>query len=201
MGILKKILLFLLCFTLYGSGAFAAENSASADFSFTIPEYVQINPVTSPVLTANITDKTGNLAAPMMTEFRVISNSPEDKTLYLKSSVLTDGGYEESMFQQDGMVYVAFANITKIPTSRALANCKNGSAAINSPGVVAYPIVSISGGKSKFNPSKNKYEIIAGSGTSYIKVLIGQNVQRSSFASNDPKGFYQAVLALTEADI
>lgn len=201
MGILRYIFLFLLLLISGNSDVIAANNSASAEMSFTIQEFVQIKPVTSPVLTANITDRTGNMQAPLLAEFSVISNSPENKTLYLKSTALTEGGYEDSMFHRNGMAYIAFANITKIPTSRALNNCKNSSISINSPGVVAYPVVSVKGAQSKFNSSKNKFEISAPQGKSQVKVLIGQNVLRSSFASNDPKGFYQAVLSLTEADI
>lgn len=62
-------------------------------------------------------------------------------------------------------------------------------------------MTSVSGAKSKFNKSKNKYEVTVENGTTYVNINIGSNVLRTSFASNDPKGFYQAVLSLTEADI
>ena len=104
--------------------SFAAQETAISTMSFTIPEYVNITPMTSPVLIANITDRTGNLHSPLFTKFRVITNCVEKKTLYLKSNVVTDGGYEESMFEQGGQVYIAFANLAKIPTSQALSNCK-----------------------------------------------------------------------------
>ncbi len=201
MGIIRNLFISLVFLFMGNITAFAAQNSASTEMSFTIPEYIRIKPVTTPVLTANITDSTGNMQGPLLTEFNVISNSPETKTLYLKSTALTDGGHEESMFQRNGMVYIAFANLSKIPTSQALSNCKNNSISINSPGIVAYPVVSIRGAKSKYNSSKNKYEISAKPGSSNIRVLVGQNVLKSSFASNDPRGFYQAVLSLTEADI
>lgn len=201
MGILKKIILSLVFIFCGSSVVLAAGNSASADMSFVIPEFIQIRPVTSPVLTANVKDETGNMQGPLLAEFSVISNSPETKTLYLKSTALTEAGYEDSMFYYNGMAYIAFANVSKIPASRALNNCKNSSVSINSPGVVAYPVVSIKGAVSNFNSSKNKFEIAAPPGKSQVKVLIGQNVHGSSFASNDPKGFYQAVLSLTEADI
>ena len=71
----------------------------------------------------------------------------------------------------------------------------------DSPGIVAYPVSSIEGAEYKFMPSKNKYEITVDSGMSYVTVNIGRNVLKNSFADNDPKGFYQAVLSLTEADI
>lgn len=175
--------------------------SASMDFNITLPGYVRIEPVTSPVLIANITDKTGNLYAPLSSKFRVITNSRDTKTLYLKANTVTEGGYEEAMFEQGGRVYIAFANLAKIPKSQSLANCKMGKAAKESPGVVAYPVNSIVGAESKFINSKNKYEVYVDNGTTFVTVNIGSNVLNTSFASNDPKGFYQAVLSLTEADI
>lgn len=198
---MKKIFTLIFAFLLATVSAKAASNTASADFSFTLGEYVKIEPLTSPVLIANITDRTGNLHSPLSTQFRVITNSAEKKHLYLKSNVVTQGGYEESMFEQGGRVYIAFANIAKIPSSQALANCKIGSAPKDSPGIVAYPVISLRGAESRFLNGKNKYELSVENGTSYITVNVGSNVLRNSFASNDPRGFYQAILSLTEADI
>lgn len=176
--------------------------SASVGMSFTILPYTHISPITSPVLTAYITDKTGNLQAPLSTTFRVITNSPEDKTLYLKANVLTQDGYEEAMFEQGGQVYIAFTNLKNKPTGQSLNNCKIGSAPNDSPNVVAYPITSLTGAASKtYLKSKDKYELTVKNGTSFITVNVGSNVLKSSFGGNDPRGFYQAILSLTEADI
>ena len=180
-------------------GSFA--ESASAEFSISLPQYVRVESVSSPVLIANITDRTGNLYAPLSSTFKVITNSSEAKTLYLKANTVTDGGYEESMFEQGGRVYIAFANIAKIPKSQSLANCKMGALPKDSPGIVAYPVTSVSGAKSKYLHGKDKYEVYAENGTTFVTVNIGSSVLRTSFAANDPKGFYQAVLSLTEADI
>ncbi len=179
----------------------AYAESASMDFNITMPGYVYITPVTSPVLVANITDRTGNLYAPLSSKFKVVTNSKDTKTLYLKANTVTEGGYEEAMFEQGGRVYIAFANLAKIPKSQALANCKMGKQAKESPGVVAYPINSIIGADTKYISSKNKYEVYVNNGTTFVTVNVGSNVLSTSFASNDPKGFYQAVLSLTEADI
>ena len=196
---LKKYLTLLFIFVINAHCVFA--ESASADMSFNIQEYVKIEPVTSPVLTANITDNTGNLYSPLSVRFKVITNSTEKKTLYLKSNTVTDGGFEESMFEMGGQIYIAFANIAKIPKSQSLTNCKLGGFPKDSPGIVAYPVTSITGAGSKFLKGKNKYEVYAENGTTFVTVHVGSNVLPSSFASNDPKGFYQAVLSLTEADI
>ena len=182
--------------------SFADGEVASAEFSFTLPSYTRITPVTSPVLVANITDRTGNLYAPLFTKFKVVTNSADPKTLYLKANVVTDAGVEEAMFQQGGQVYIAFANLARIPKSSSLYNCKLGGAPNESPGVVAYPITSIQGAnKYTYVSNKNKYEMEVNGGISYVTVNVGQNVLKSSFAGNDPRGFYQAILSLTETDI
>lgn len=197
--VVKFLKLIILFFMLIMPASFAEE--ARMDFNITLPGFVRVESVTSPVLIANITDRTGNLYSSLSSQFKVISNSKDVKTLYLKANTVTDGGYEEAMFEQGGRVYIAFANIAKIPKSQSLANCKMGSASKDSPGVVAYPVVSIIGADSKFVRSKNKYEVYAPNGTTYVTVNVGSNVLKNSFDSNDPKGFYQAILSLTEADI
>lgn len=175
--------------------------SASMDFVIELPEYLKIETVTSPVLIANITDKTGNLYAPLSSRFKVISNSSEQKTLYLKSESITDNGNEPSMFDMGGRVYIAFTNVNNKPRSSALANCKMGTHPKYSAGVVAYPVTSIIGAKSEYQRGAGKYKIYVNNGTTDISVNVGSHVLKNSFDSNDPKGFYQATLSLTESDI
>ncbi len=184
------------------TGAFAeVSKQASVEFSINLPKYLQIDTVTSAVLTANITDRTGNLYAPLSTRFRVVSNSNEKEKLYLKAEAITDNGNELSMFQYGGRVYVAFTNVTHKPKSQALVNCKMGSMPKESPGVVAYPINSIIGAKSKFRPEIERYELEIEGGVTNIDVNIGSQVLRNTFDKNDPLGFYQATLSITESDI
>ena len=171
----------------------AFAESASADFSILLPEFVKVESVLSPVLIANITDRTGNLYAPLCSKFKVITNSS------LKANTVTDAGQENAMFEQGGQVYIAFANLAKIPKSQALANCKMGSLPKDSPGIVAYPVTSVTGAENKY--VRDKYEVFVKNGTSYVTVNIGSNVLKNSFAANDSKGFYQTILSLTEADI
>ena len=195
----KNIFIAVLLFFMTHTAALAEQ--ASVDFSITLPEYIQIQTVSNAVLIANITDKTGNLFAPITSRFRVISNSNDTKTLYLKSEAITENGNEESMFKMGGRVYVAFANVKTKPSSQALINCKLGSHPKESPGVVAYPINSILGAKSEFDQGLGKYKIFIESGITNIIVNIDSHVLRNSFDSNDPKGFYQATLSLTESEI
>lgn len=201
MSFSKKFMTALFALIMGIGAAFADGRQASADLSFYLPPYMYITPTTSPVLTANITDRTGNLHSPLMTRFRVITNNDKEQTLYLKANVMTENGYEEAMFSQGGQVYIAFANLRKPPKSSSLANCKMGSMPDESPGVVAYPVTSVTGAKNKFIPGRNKYEVYVNNGTTDVTVNVGSQVLKSSFGGNDPRGFYQAVLSLTEADI
>ena len=202
MNILKKALVacgILIVSTIQG---FAAEtHTMSTEFTIQVPDYLQIRPLTSPVLTAYVHNRFGNLYAPLSTTFRVTTNATQTKTLYLQANVNTDGGYEPAMFEQGGQVYIAFASLKKIPTSSALSNCKMGSSPKDSPGIVAYPVTSVYGAEHKYIRGKNKYEVYVDKGITDVTVNVGTNVLQSSFAGNDPRGFYQAVLSLTEADL
>lgn len=191
------VTLFLIIFNI--QNVFA--ESASVDFVIEMPAYLKIQSLTGEVLTANITDRTGNLFAPLVSKFRVISNMPEVTTLYLKANALTDAGNEPAMFERGGVVYIAFTNAQNKPKSQSLTNCKLGGRAEDSPGVVAYPIYSIIGAEHEYQPNDDRYEVYVQNGNTDITVNIGNNVLRSSFASNDPNGFYQATLLLTESDI
>ena len=200
-NIFQKIFLGIISIFFSTNIGYCANDSAQADFMFELPSFTRIAPITSPVLTAHITDRTGNLYSPLMSRFRVITNATEAQTLYLKANVVTDGGYEEAMFEQGGQVYVAFANLARVPKSNSLANCKAGGMPDDSPGIVAYPVTSIVGAQHKYLSGKNKYELSVNTGVTDITVNIGSNVLKSSFGGNDPRGFYQAILSLTDADI
>ena len=189
----------MLIFIINTCRAFA--ESASVDFSVNLDTYLQIQTLPNPILTANITDKTGNLYSPLYCKFRVISNTSDTRTLYLKANTITENGIESAMFRQNGRIYIAFSNVKNKPNSQSLANCKFGAHPDESPGIVAYPITSIHGTKSKISNSGDKYEVYVDNGKTDITVNIGSHVLRNSFGKNDPRGFYQATLSLTEADI
>lgn len=203
MNIFKKALIVLGIMAISTIQSFAAEvHTMGAEYSIDIPEYMSIKPMTSPVLTANVHNRFGNLYAPLSTTFRVTTNTTQTKTLFLQANVNTEGGYESSMFMQGGQVYIAFASLKKIPSASALRNCKiGGGSPKDSPGIVAYPVTSVYGAKHKYIPGKEKYEVYINNGITDVTVNVGTNVLQSSFAANDPRGFYQAVLSLTEADL
>ena len=74
---IKNLIFLLMLFVLMPLKVFA--ESASIEFSLTVDPYMEIQTLTSPVLIANITDKTGNLYSPLFSKFRVISNSGDTK--------------------------------------------------------------------------------------------------------------------------
>ena len=199
--LIRKFLIIILLIFFNTLNVFAEGKSASIEMSFEIARYMQIDTVTNAVLTANVTDDTGNLYAPLQSRFRVISNSAEQQTLYLKAKTITENGFENAIFEYGGRKYIAFAHVEKKPTGDALANCKLGIGPKSSPGIVAYPITSILGTKYKYRRGEGKYEIYVNNGTTDIAVNVGSQVLKNSFDKNDPKGFYQATLSLTEADI
>ena len=199
-----KYILFILLAVIINISTVSAsnvQNTQTAEFIINLNEFIKIEAVESAVLTANITDRTGNLYAPLISRFKVISNTNDKKTLYLKANTITEGGNEEAMFEFGGKIYIAFANLAKKPMPQALANCKMGSHSESSPGVVAYPITSILGVSHKFLRGQGKYAIYVNNGMTNITVNVGQNVLKTSFGKNDPNGFYQATLFLTESDI
>ena len=175
--------------------------SASLNFEVKINEFIKIETIENSVLIANITDNTGNLYSPLSSRFKVISNCSETRPLYLKAESITQNGSELSMFEQGGRVYIAFTNVNNKPKSESLMNCKLGSGSKSSPGVVAYPITSILGAKSEYQRNKGNYKVFIKNGTTDILVNVGSQVLKNSFDTNDPKGFYQATLSLTESDI
>ena len=62
MNIFKKGLILLGILAVSAIQSFAAEvHTMSAEYTIPVPNYMHIKPVTSPVLTAHITNRTGNL--------------------------------------------------------------------------------------------------------------------------------------------
>lgn len=181
--------------------SYGANNVASSELSLFFDDFLSIKTISNPVLVANITDKTGNLYAPLSTRFRVVSNCSEKQTLYLKAEALTENGIEPAMFDAGNQVYIAFANINTPPKSEALVNCKMYTDSKYSPSVVAYPVISVFGAENKYQYGEGKYKVFIENGTTDITVNIGSQVLKNSFDSNDPIGFYQATLSLTESEI
>ena len=94
MNIFKKALVVLGVILVSAVPNLAAEvHTISNEFTITVPHYMHITPVTSPVLTAHITNRTGNLKTPLYTRFRVGTNAAQTQTLYLQANVTTEGGY------------------------------------------------------------------------------------------------------------
>ena len=187
---------FLLLLLLLGTTCYASQ--VETNFQVQVPRYLKITPITSPILVAHVQDSSGNLFTPLSTKFRVVTNEL-NTTLYLTARVSTESGEENAFFAQGNQVYLAFSSMENIPTSQALSGCKCGN---ESKGVIAYPVLSILGAQSRFIPSKEKFEVLLQeNGTYNIDVIIGANVLRGSFDNKDGKGFYKAIISLTETDI
>jgi hypothetical protein len=201
MSIVKKIFVASMLLIFNITTVLAQSTCASSDLSVQLPAFASVQAETSPTLTVHVTDKTGYLYTPIGARFKVVSNTADAQNLYLKATVRTQNGYEDAMFEQNGRIYIAFSSLRKIPSTQSLSNCRIGGTPNESPGIVAYPVDSVRGGLSaRYLHGKSKYEIQVGNGTSYINVDIGRQVLLNSFGSNDPKGFYQATLTLTDID-
>ena len=169
--------------------------SASVEFSIIIQEYLSIQ-CPSQTLIANVRNDNGVLDQPINTRFRVITNTSDTKTLYLKATTVTEDGVYNSMFNNGGITYLAFGNISNQPKHRELINCTNG---MDGKNVIAYPITFINGAKYKY--INNKYEVYIENGVTDLVIIVGVNPLFSSFTKNDAKGFYQTTLHLTETDL
>ena len=201
MNIFKKTLSVVVLLVVSATACFADVRNPRGTMQLTLPAFLNIKPLTSTVLKANIMDDTGNLQKPMYAKFRVISNTRNTK-LYLRGKVMTDKGYKSALFKNGSQVYLAFGNVEEKPSAKALLDCKNGGLPEVSPGVVAYPVTSVRGAKkTTYVFSKCRYELFVDNGTTDITINVGSKVLQSTFAPNDPKGQYQAILSLTEADI
>ena len=196
---MNKFLKLSLALLLGSNITFGAQNQINTEFQIHIPKFLSIKPITSPVLYANITNRTGNLYSPLSATFRVVTNTQELETLYLSGKVDTLSGKEDGFFELGGQVYLAFTYVSGMVEHSDLVRCKIGEK--ESKGVVAYPVLYVNGADSKFIPSKDKYEINVGNGVHNITVYIGSNVLWSSFDLLDKNGLYKAEITLTEADI
>lgn len=187
--------IFLVIIFLLFTANSALAQTASVEFNIVIQEYLSIQSPNQ-VLIANIINNNGILDQPLNTRFKIISNTSNTKTLYLKATTITDDGVYNSMFYKNGMVYLVFSNIKNKPKTKELYTCMYGGDGKN---VVAYPIININGAKYKY--MYNKYEIYINNGVTDLFVTVGINPLYSSFSNKDDKGFYQTTLHLTEVDI
>ena len=184
----------VIIFLLFTANSTLAQ-TASVEFNIVIQEYLSIQSPNQ-VLVANIINDNGILDQPLNTRFKIISNTNNTKTLYLKATTMTEDGVYNSMFYKNGMVYLAFSNIKNKPKTKELYTCMYGGDGKN---VVAYPIININGAKHKY--TYNKYEVYINNGITDLYVTVGTNPLCSSFSNKDDKGFYQTTLHLTEVDI
>ena len=98
---MNKFLKLSLALLLGSNITFGAQNQINTEFQIHIPKFLSIKPITSPVLYANITNRTGNLYSPLSATFRVVTNTQELETLYLSGKVDTLSGKEDGFFEME----------------------------------------------------------------------------------------------------
>ena len=143
---MKYFLSILLCSI--WSACFAAD-MATANFSFTIPEYLSITPLSSPVITANVVN--GRTQFLKAVKYRVISNIPES-TLYLTTKSIVEGSYEYSLFSHGSQQFVALTN-----SQTSYKDLQEAKLTLKAPHVLILPVTSLSGATSTFK--KDKFEV------------------------------------------
>ena len=183
---MKKILLLL---SLLCTPVLAATNTITTNFQVSVPEYTNIQSLTSTILTANL--RQDYVMNPLSVRYRVTTNLPETK-LYLTSKSITDGGYEYSMFECGGRQYIA---LTSVSSRASLQNLTEAKSALKAPNVLVLPILNIHGTEASFKSSK--YELNVKNGTNYINVNVGLNPP----IRGNKDGIYQATIYLTETEI
>ena len=167
---------------------FAANDTATVTMSFTIPPYTNITPMTNTVLTANVVND--RVINPLHVRYRVVTNM-EEVPLYLTTKSLVDGGYEYSMFNQGGQVYIALTSIG----NASLQNLTEAKCNLRSNNVLVLPVTSITGAEYRF--VRDKYELYIKNGTHFIDLHIGLFPP----IGGTKNGIYQATVYLTETEI
>lgn len=186
---MRKLFVLLLLIFLNIGVCFAESNTASVTFSVTIPQYLNITPLTNTTLVAHV--QNGLVTNPLQVKYKVVSNIPES-TLYLTSKSMVDGGLEHSMFECGGRVYIAFPSVFN---HASLQNLTEAKINLQAPNILVLPITSVSGADSRFKG--DKYEVYIKNGIYYININVGLTPPLRSNAT----GIYQATLYLTETEI
>ncbi len=185
----------------------AISNNASQILQCTLGTYLDITPETSgTTTTTTIAPATGNLAAPLVSQFKINLNT-DSQDLYLQGKTTGAAGDVNALFKQGSQTYVVFSNTAsgKVPTAAAIADCKTASpTATNNANAIAYPITSVSldnGGSSNYDDSKNQYNIDVNGGTTIATTTTGTTPYNNTYSFQDNAGTYQAIMTLTSTSL
>ena len=185
----------------------AISNTASQILQCTLGTYLDITPQTSgAVTTTSITPDTGNLAAALVSKFKINLNT-DSQDLFLQGKTTGAAGDVNALFRQGSQVYVVFSNTAsgKLPTAAAIADCKTASpTATNNANAIAYPIASVNldnGGSANYDNSKNQYNIDVNGGTTIATTTTGTTPFSNTYSFQDNAGTYQAIMTLTSTSL
>ena len=205
----KKIVGLLAVCTMLGTmnASFAISNTATQTFQCTLGTYLDITAQTSgAVTTTTITPDTGNLAAALVSKFKINLNT-DNQDLYLQGKTTGAAGDVNALFRQGSQTYVVFSNTAsgKLPTAAAIADCKTASpTATNNANAIAYPIASVTldnGGSANYDGTKNQYNIDVNGGTTIATTTTGTTPYNNTYSFQDNAGTYQAIMTLTSTSL
>ena len=205
----KKIVGLLAVCTMLGTmnASFAISNTATQILQCTLGTYLDITAQTSgAVTTTTITPDTGNLAAALVSKFKINLNT-DNQDLYLQGKTTGAAGDVNALFRQGSQTYVVFSNTAsgKLPTAAAIADCKTASpTATNNANAIAYPIASVTldnGGSANYDGTKNQYNIDVNGGTTIATTTTGTTPYNNTYSFQDNAGTYQAIMTLTSTSL
>lgn len=205
----KKIVGLLAVCTMLGTmnASFAISNTATQTLQCTLGTYLDITAQTSgAVTTTTITPDTGNLAAALVSKFKINLNT-DNQDLYLQGKTTGAAGDVNALFRQGSQTYVVFSNTAsgKLPTAAAIADCKTASpTATNNANAIAYPIASVTldnGGSANYDGTKNQYNIDVNGGTTIATTTTGTTPYNNTYSFQDNAGTYQAIMTLTSTSL
>ncbi len=205
----KKIVGLLAVCTMFGTmnASFAISNTATQILQCTLGTYLDITAQTSgAVTTTTITPDTGNLAAALVSKFKINLNT-DNQDLYLQGKTTGAAGDVNALFRQGSQTYVVFSNTAsgKLPTAAAIADCKTASpTATNNANAIAYPIASVTldnGGSANYDGTKNQYNIDVNGGTTIATTTTGTTPYNNTYSFQDNAGTYQAIMTLTSTSL
>lgn len=189
------------------NASYALSNSATQTLQATLGTYLDITAQTQGATTATtIAPDTGNLAAQLVSKFKITLNTDE-QDLYLQGNTTSSTGSVNALFQQGGKTYIVFSNTAsgKVPTQAAIADCKTASpTASSNPNAIAYQIINVTldnSGSSSYNNSQNQYILNVNAGVTSAVTTTGTTPYTNTYSFQDNAGTYQAIMTLTSASL
>lgn len=209
-----KALLTTAALSLCISGAMAAE-SDSADYQLTVPTYLRISKVTTPVAqeatvlfaesVAENLEPVGTITVPTMTgAFQVVSNEPT-QVVYLYGSADCVGGPARTLNKVGDDYVLVFAKETAQKTAVEKAFIASPAAKDNKD-AIAFKITNANGAKKLLGVDSqvsadwqtDHIEYVVGNGVTEFTYAVGGTGISGTFDAGDSQGTYKTTLTLTD---